>query len=84
LFNNGGLFYGKVVDFIDIDFFNVSIFGYHLSRWPIFNIADSSVTVGVLILLIFHRSFVIEDEESRKPSLEPAAASSDAPPKISS
>jgi hypothetical protein len=42
------------------------------------------VTVGVLILLIFHRSFVIEDEESRKPSLEPAAASSDTPPKISS
>ena len=24
LFNDGGLFYGKVVDFIDIDFFNVS------------------------------------------------------------
>ncbi len=84
LFNDGGLFYGKVVDFIDIDFFNVSIFGYHLSRWPIFNIADSSVTIGVLILLIFHRSFVIEEEEIGKPSLEPAAASPDTPPKIRS
>jgi signal peptidase II len=84
LFNDGGLFYGKVVDFIDIDFFSVSLFGYHLSRWPIFNIADSSVTVGVLILLIFHRSFVIEEEEIGKPSLEPAAASSETPPKVSS
>jgi len=84
LFNDGGLFYGKVVDFIDIDFFSVSLFGYHLSRWPIFNIADSSVTVGVLILLIFHRSFVIEEEEIGKPSLEPAPASPESPPKVRS
>ncbi|MGA9408033.1 MAG: signal peptidase II [Bacteroidota bacterium] len=83
LFNDGGLFYGKVVDFIDIDFFNINILGYHLSRWPIFNIADSSVTVGVLILLIFHRSFVSDEEQSEKPSLESAATSPETPPKVS-
>ena len=84
LFNDGGLFYGKVVDFIDVDFFNVNIFGYHLSRWPIFNIADSSVTIGVLILLIFHRSFVSEEEQSQNPSLASAASSSQSPPEIGS
>lgn len=81
LFNDGGLFYGKVVDFIDVDFFNVNILGYHLSRFPIFNVADSSVTVGVLILLIFHRSFVNVEEHPQERSLESATASADAPPK---
>ena len=82
LFNEGSLFYGKVVDFVDIDFFNVNVLGYHLSRWPIFNIADSSVTIGVLILLIFHRSFVREDEQSEQPVLESSSAPT--PPEIGS
>ncbi len=50
------LFYGKVVDFFDVDFFNIDILGYHLSRWPVFNVADAAVTMGVLLLLFFHRS----------------------------
>lgn len=48
------LFYGKVVDFFDVDFFDFSILGKQYDRWPIFNIADASVTVGVLILLLFY------------------------------
>ena len=55
LFNDGGLFYGKVVDFIDADFFNVNLFGYHLTRWPVFNIADAAVTCGVILMLFAHR-----------------------------
>lgn len=55
LFQEAGLFYGRVVDFIDVDFFNVNLFGYHLSRWPVFNIADAAVTVGVLLMLFTHR-----------------------------
>lgn len=51
IFNEAPLFYGKVVDFIDVDFFNINIFGYHMSRWPVFNIADASVTCGVLLML---------------------------------
>jgi signal peptidase II len=35
--------YGQVVDFLD--------FGFGETRWPIFNIADSSVTVGMILLL---------------------------------
>lgn len=54
IFNYGKIFHGRVVDFIDIDFFDIKIFGYHIDRWPIFNIADASVTIGVLILLFAH------------------------------
>ena len=49
------LFYGRVVDFLDFDFFNITIFGRHFERWPIFNIADSAVTIGVIILLFFYK-----------------------------
>lgn len=55
-FNQGALFYGKVVDFFDVDFFDINLFGYTLSRWPVFNIADASVTVGVVLLIAFHRN----------------------------
>jgi signal peptidase II len=56
IFGNGPLFYGRVVDFIDVVFFDLTIFGYHFSRWPVFNIADAAVTIGVVLLLVFHRS----------------------------
>jgi signal peptidase II len=55
-FGDAPLFYGKVVDFLDMNFFDISVFGYQLTRWPVFNIADASVTIGVLLLLFFHRS----------------------------
>jgi signal peptidase II len=48
------LFYGHVVDFLDFDFFHFSLFGRTFDRWPIFNIADASVTIGVIILLFFY------------------------------
>ena len=56
-------FYGKVVDFFDFDFFNFAIFGRSYDRWPIFNIADASVTIGVFILILFYRQHQKEDEE---------------------
>jgi hypothetical protein len=49
------VFYGKVVDFFNVDFWDFTILGRTYERWPIFNIADASVTVGVLLLIIFHR-----------------------------
>ena len=57
------IFYGKVVDFLDFDFFNFTILGRNYDRWPIFNFADVSVTIGVLILIIFYRQHQKEDEE---------------------
>ena len=61
LYDEGAFFYGKVVDFIDADFFNLNLFGYHLSRWPVFNIADASVTCGVVLMLFAHRKIVKEE-----------------------
>jgi len=55
IYGDGALFYGRVVDFIDVDFFNFSIFGYTMHRWPVFNIADACVTCGVLLMLFTHR-----------------------------
>lgn len=55
IFNEAPLFYGKVVDFLDFDFFNISLFGYTYDRWPIFNIADMSVSIGVILMLILNR-----------------------------
>lgn len=56
------LFHGRVIDFIDFDFFKIDIFGYNFSRFPVFNIADASVTIGVILLLIFHKKTMEENE----------------------
>jgi signal peptidase II len=50
------LFHGRVVDFFDLDFFDFTIFGYHMSRWAVFNVADASVTIGVILLLFLHHT----------------------------
>lgn len=55
--------YNHVIDFFDFDFFNIDISafkfkeifhftGYHLHRWPAFNIADSFIFIGVFLLII--------------------------------
>lgn len=65
LYGYAPLFYGKVVDFLDIDFFNVSILGRYYDRWPIFNVADAAVSIGVLILLLFYKKYKKEPEEEQ-------------------
>jgi signal peptidase II len=55
IFDYAPVFYGKVVDFLDFDFFNFTILGRSYDRWPIFNLADASVSIGVLILIFFYR-----------------------------
>ncbi len=62
LFDGTPLFHGRVVDFIDFNFFDIHLFGYNFSRFPVFNIADASVTVGVVMLLIFHGRRLHENE----------------------
>ncbi len=54
VFNYSSLFYGRVIDFIQVDIPDVNIFNLHYTTFPIFNIADSCVTIGVVFLLIFH------------------------------
>ncbi len=57
------LFYGKVVDFFSVDFIDFSIFGHTYERWPIFNVADAAVTIGVIMLLFIHRDKKENDRE---------------------
>ena len=49
------LFFGRVVDFIQVDIPDIDFMGIYYTHWPVFNIADTCVTVGVIILLIFNK-----------------------------
>jgi signal peptidase II len=52
------LFYGKVVDFFHFNVPDFTLFGKTFYSWPIFNIADISVTIGfVMILFGYSRIF---------------------------
>ena len=65
---------GRVVDFLDVEFFDISLPafnflffnfpGYSMTRWPVFNIADSAVTCGMLLLtyIIFTQKPVTKRE----------------------
>ncbi len=54
---------GSVVDFFDFEFWDVTLPGfhflglnfpgYHMTRWPVFNIADMAVSSGMIIIFIF-------------------------------
>lgn len=69
--------YGSVVDFLDFEFFDISLptikflfinfEGYHMTRWPVFNIADSAVTCG-MILIVISIFFVKETSKSEVPT----------------
>ena len=63
IFDYAPLFYGKVVDFFDFDFFNFTLFGRSYDRWPVFNIADAAVTIGVLILVLFYKRHQDDDQK---------------------
>ena len=70
------LFYGRVVDFLDFDFFHFTIFGRTFERFPVFNLADASVTIGVLILILFYKHHQKETETiitSTSPNLDPGS-----------
>jgi signal peptidase II len=54
------ILYGSVVDFIDL-----SIGKYH---WPAFNVADSSLTIGVAILLLTHFLKTMKTKRSKRKS----------------
>lgn len=55
IYDYAPIFYGRVVDFLNVDFFDFTLFNHTYDRWPIFNIADSAVTIGVILLIFLHR-----------------------------
>ena len=54
--------FGKVVDFIDV--------GFRTVRWPVFNVADSAVVVGMGIMLVL----MIREEKSKPAAKADASA----------
>lgn len=63
-------FHGQVVDMFYIDIWEGRVAdwvpvwgGEHIALWPIFNIADASIFVGVAIILIFQKKYFGERTE---------------------
>lgn len=54
--------FGRVVDFLDFEFFDINISpfnllffnfsGYQMDRWPVFNVADIAVTMGMIMIIV--------------------------------
>ncbi len=62
IFDYAPLMYGRVVDFIQVEFWDFTLFGHTYETWPIFNVADSAVSVGVAVILLFHREKAKEEK----------------------
>jgi len=75
-----GFLHGRVVDMLYFPLFQaympnwVPIFGggYFVFFQPVFNIADSAITVGVFMIVIFQRSFFKDQESDKKKKAESA------------
>jgi signal peptidase II len=76
------IFYGKVVDMLFFPLINTTLPDW-LPIWggrdflffrPVFNIADTSITTGILILLIFYRSCLAEDTKGKKSKSDKAGS----------
>ncbi|MBU3741334.1 MAG: signal peptidase II [Candidatus Kapabacteria bacterium] len=52
LYGEAPLLYGKVVDFVQVDIPDVTWFGEVYTHWPVFNVADSCVSIGVVMLVL--------------------------------
>lgn len=63
-----GFMQGKVVDMLYFPLFTfpqwMPFFGGQIFFSPIFNIADSSITIGTLYLIIFHGKFILHTIDS--------------------
>lgn len=63
----GTLLHGKVVDMFSFSFFN-----------PVFNVADSAISVGVALLIVFNKkAFPKKEQEKKLDEKEPSTSSSE-------
>jgi signal peptidase II len=63
-------FHGQVIDMIYLDIWEGHLpkwmGGQYYALWPIFNIADSAIFVGVAIILVMQRRFFKDADEASK------------------
>lgn len=70
------LFYGKVVDFFHFNIPDFNLFGKTFYSWPIFNVADISVTVGFLMVLFgYSKIFNKKSADVNTGTLQPEESS---------
>lgn len=43
---------GTVIDFADVDFPDIDFLGLYMTRWPVFNVADAAITVGMVAVIL--------------------------------
>jgi len=77
------LLYGSVVDFLDMNIPNIPELNFFffttppMNRWPIFNVADIAVSVGMILLII--SIFAPESCDDAVESIPASAPAEDAP-----
>ena len=72
-------FFGQVIDMLYADIYEgflpaawPLIGGKYVSLWPIFNIADSSIFIGVALILLFQGKFFKQEQAAAATNVEPA------------
>jgi signal peptidase II len=72
-------FFGQVIDMIYADIYEgflpaawPLVGGKYVSLWPIFNIADSSIFIGVALILLFQGRFFKQEDETKTAAPRPA------------
>jgi len=58
---------GKVIDFVDADFFDINLFGFRMDRFWVFNVADAAISCAIVFLLIL----LMLPQKTREPSEPP-------------
>ncbi|HEY3251823.1 MAG TPA: signal peptidase II [Ignavibacteria bacterium] len=67
IYSYAPLFHGKVVDFVQVEFWDFTFLGRTYTTWPIFNIADVAVSMGFFIILVFHNKIFKHSNEPVMP-----------------
>ena len=75
-------FFGQVIDMIYVDIYEgflpaawPVVGGKYVSLWPIFNVADSSIFVGVALILLLQGRFFKQEGQPAAEALSPASPS---------
>ena len=81
----GGLFYGQVVDMFYLDIWQgilpdwIPFFGgEYYSLWPVFNLADAAISVGIVAILIWQKRLFPQPTPEATPAAQPVAGSENA------